>query len=77
MLDYTPGVIETENVNTGIVVIPRPALMTVQGNEVALGNGALEHCPFARIFTRHPLEVIDERFHAIAYMGIVLDVLPA
>lgn len=47
MLDDLAGVIETEDIDPGVVLIVWPVLVTVQHHQIAFGNGPLEIDPLA------------------------------
>ena len=69
-----PALVEAKDVDAGPVAVAGPVLIAVQHDEVALGNDPPELDPFARILTRHPLEVLDERRLAVGDHRIVLRV---
>ena len=74
MLDDFAVAVETEDVDPGVVLVVRPGLVAVEHDVVVLGHGPLDLDPFAWVFRRHALEVVDERLLAVADVWIVLDV---
>lgn len=77
MLNNLTVFIEPEDINPGIFLIPRPYLVTVQDNMVALRKCTLERDLLAGMLDCHALKIFDERFLAISHVGIVLDVFCA
>ena len=65
MLDNFPHFIETENVDSRVVFIPRPCLMAMQDDVVSFCDHALELDPLAGVLTSHAVEVFDKGGFAI------------
>src|SRR5262249_45729916 len=74
VLDDLAIIVEPEDIDAGPVAIARPLLVTVQHDELALGDRALELDALARVLTRHALEVIDEGLLTVRDAGIVLGI---
>lgn len=74
VLDDFASVIETENIYSRPVAIARPFLSAMQDDVIALGDDALEADALGRVLPRHPREIFDESFLAIAHFRVVLDV---
>ena len=74
MLDDSAVLVESEDVDSGVVVISRPLLMTVENDMVSLRERPLEYDSLAGVFGGHPLEVVDESLLTIGNIWIVLDV---
>ena len=75
VLDDLAFLIETENVDACIVRSLWPELVTMQDHVVNVLKGALDLYVFARVFPRHPLEVVDEGVLAVCDVRIVPSVL--
>ena len=74
MLNDLAILIEAEDIDPGPIVVAGPLLVTVQHNVISLCNDSFELHAFPRVLQRHAGKVLDERFLAVRYCGVVLDV---
>ena len=74
MLDDLTTVIETEDVDCCIVVIPRPMLKTMKHYQRILRYCPLYFDTFARPLTGHSLKVFDKSSLSGRHMWVVLNV---
>src|SRR5260221_14130955 len=77
MLDDLARLGQAEDVDPGIILVPRPMLEAVKDHVIALGQDAPELDALAGIFARHAFEIVDEGLLAVAHAGVVLDVVVA
>ena len=74
MLDDLSILVETKDVHASPIVIARPLLKGVEHDVVAVSEHTLEQDVLARIFVRHPVEILDEPRLPVWHHGIMLDV---
>ena len=74
MFDHFSVIIESENINSRIIVVTWPMLMAVQYDKVALGNSSDNFHMFARILPCHTFEILNEGLNSIADIRVVLNV---
>jgi len=77
VFDDSSGIIETKNIDAGVVLVSWPLLKAMQDDEASLSDGPFELYPFAWVLRSHPLEVFDECSLPVGDFRIVLDVLVA
>jgi hypothetical protein len=74
VFDNFAVLIEAEYVYSGVIVVSRPLLETMQDNEIILGYRALELHALSGILLRHSGEIFDESLLAVWHSGVVLNV---
>ena len=74
VLDYLAVGVDSEDVDTGVVMVTRPHLVAVQHDVLTLCDGSYELDPLSGELSSHSLEVVDEGLLAIGDMGVVLGV---
>jgi len=67
-------VIQSEDVNPGVVVVAWPVLEAVKNNKLTLGNGSLDLDAFAWPLAGHSLEISDETVLSRRNVWIMLSV---
>src|SRR5438128_11174332 len=77
VLDDLAVVVEPEDVDCAVVVIPGPVLEAMKYDDVAFADGSLELNALAGVFGRHAVEVVDERLPSVADTRVVLCVAGA
>jgi hypothetical protein len=75
MLDNLAILIESKNVDSCVVFVSRPLLVTMENNVIIFCYRSFEVGLLARIFRAHPFKILDKRFLAVRDMRVVLDVL--
>ena len=70
MFDNFAVLIEAEYVYSGVIVVSRPLLETMQDNEIILGYRALELHALSGILLRHSGEIFDESLLAVWPPGL-------
>ena len=75
MLNDLSVIIETEDVNPGVVIVVGPRLVTVEDHVVAVSKHALELDVLTRVPEGRSLEIGYEPFLAVGNTRIVLDVI--
>src|SRR5687767_9237009 len=74
MLHDPTLLVQPEDVDPRPIAVARPLLVAVQHHVITLGKHPLELHPLARIFSRHPGEVLHEALLAVGDRRVVLDV---
>lgn len=67
-------IIEPKDVDSGIVLVTWPLLMTMQDDMIALAKDALEMHALSGVLASHPLEVLNESVLAVCDVRVVLNV---
>jgi len=75
MLDNLAILIESKYVDSCVVFVSRPLLVTMENNVIIFRYRSFEVGRLARIFRAHPFKILDKRFLAVRDMRVVLDVL--
>ena len=60
VLDELAVRVESKDVDAGPGAVARPLLVTMQDDEIALGDRTLDVDSLAGIFPRHSKEIVDE-----------------
>jgi hypothetical protein len=74
VLDNFPVVVEPKDIDSRVIIVPWPLLMTMQHDVVAISEGTFELNSLARVLGGHPLEVLDKRLFAVGDIWVVLNV---